>query len=854
MFKLLRYFSLAAGLTIMVVTGFLAYVFYDHEIEQLIASGETQNIRVARVLSNALSSELRTLETLRFEPDLANHNEVRALDEAIQKLAKGLPIIKVKFYALDGYTLYSSQFSQIGENKRDNPGFQAAADDGVAVSKLTHRDEFSAFSEMITNREVVETYIPIRSEQDDRVEAVFELYSDVTLLANKIDHDTILLVTFLIVTFSGLYAILFAIVHHADKIISIQYHSLAASEGQIRDKNARLEREIASREQAEQALQQAHDQLEDTVRKRTSELATAVENLRAENAVRREAEQQLQMLSTAVEQSPASVSITDPDGIVLYANPKFLEVSGYAHDEVIGHGSNLLKSGEMPQEVYRDLHDSVHAGKDWRGELLNRKKDGSLFWETVSISPIRSDGDAITHFVAVKEDISLRKQYEEQLVRQANYDSLTGLANRFLMLDRLSQAITRARLQNSRVALLFIDLDDFKKINDSLGHSAGDELLVDFGSRVQTCLREFDGGRRRVSGAIDTVARLGGDEFTVILTDLDEPTTAEWLADAILDTAARPYHIAGQEVFVTSSIGITVYPDDGVDAYDMMRNADLAMYRAKEERPGSFRFFAKEFNDIAVERLRIEAALRHAVANDELALHYQPIVDNHNGRICGAEALLRWHNPVLGDIGPARFIPIAESTGLIVEIGRWVLATGLRDLPRLAERAGCDHFQLSFNVSSRQLQESGFTELLQGLLVDTGVKFEQIRIEITESLILEETGHTQQNLADLSRIGARFSVDDFGTGYSSLRYLKKIPADTLKIDRSFVTDVSTDPDDASLVRSIAAMATGLGIQVIAEGVETADQQEFVVSAGIRYSQGWLTGRPVPLDRFNRPDA
>lgn len=847
MFKLLQYFSLAAGVAVLAVTGLVVYGFYEHEISQLVASAERQNVSVARAISNALGPELRRLEQLRNDPDLPASAEVKALHQAIRRIARGLPVVGVRFYALDGYTLYSSESSQIGEDKRENPGFQAAAVQGRAASKLSHRDRFSAFSELVTNRELVETYIPILEAGEGTVEAVFELYMDVTSLTRRIDQDALLLGTSLTVAFAVLYGALFIIVRHADRILSRQYRSLAESREQVREKNALLEREVVQRLQAEQALQQAHDRLEEKVRQRTSELAQAVEHLEAEIAVRRQAEERLRMLSTAVEQSPASVTITDPTGLVLYANPKFLEVSGYAADEVLGTGSDLLKSGEMPQDVYKEFKEAVREGREWRGELLNRKKDGSLFWETVSISPVRAPDGEVTHLVVVKEDINLRKQYEEQLVHQANYDSLTGLANRLLMLDRLTQAVARAQRQKARLALVFIDLDDFKKVNDSLGHAAGDQLLMEFSRRVQTRLEEFE---PEFTGAGYTLARLGGDEFTLVLTDLSDPTISEWVANAILGTCGRPFALAGQDVFVTCSIGITLYPDDAADPYDLMRNADLAMYRAKEDGPGSFRFFTQEFNDIAVERLRLEAALRYAIERGELYLHYQPIVDNRSGRVVGAEAVLRWDCAQFGSVAPDRFIPIAEGTGLILGIGRWVLATGLRDYPTLARQAGTGDFYLALNVSSRQLREPGFAAAVQQLLTSSGRRMEQIRFEITESQMLEGAGHTQQNLDALSQAGARFCIDDFGTGYSSLRYLKQVPIDTLKIDRSFVAGVTSNPDDAGLVRSISAIAHSLGIKVIAEGVETPEQLLFVAAVGCQYSQGWYTGKAVRVTEFN----
>lgn len=854
MFRLSRYFSLTAGIAVVIVTTGLSYVFYRHEVGQMVDFGEKQNINTARLLVNALRSDL--LAVLSQGPPQPGDisGSVRDLDGKIKRLANSLSVVKVKFYSLGGTTLYSSDFSQIGQDESANPAIITAVGEGRPSSKLSYRDEFSAFSHVLANVAMVETYIPMTGESGGEIIGVFELYSDVTALVSRIEKDVTLLVSLLVLAFGALYAVLFVLVRHADGVLQRQYEALLQNKEDIREKNGLLEQEILSRQSAEAALQRANEQLEVKVGERTAELACAVEELQAENRQRQQAETSLRMLSTAVEQSPSSVVITDTRGRIEYANPRFYQVSGYTPGEVIGSNNRLIKSGEMPQQIYRDMWQSIAGGRVWRGELLNRKKDGSLFWEALSISPITDEQQSITHYVAVKEDISLRKSYENELLRQVNYDSLTGLANRLLVTDRLSQAISRAQRTGTKVAVLFIDLDDFKKINDSLGHSAGDELLVETARRLERCVRSSDTVGRDSTPEGDTVARLGGDEFVVILTDVHEPVAVERVAGVILQAVAKPFTVRGQEVYVSNSLGITLYPDDGSDIENLMRNADLAMYQAKESGRGTFRFFTHEYNDLAIERLMLEAELRHAIERDELALHYQPIISNDTDEVAGAEALLRWDSGTLGRVGPDRFIPIAESTGLIVEIGFWVLERGFRDYAELSSRAGSDDIYLSLNVSSRQLREADFADNFDRLVQRYGIPLERIKIEITESLILEDTQYTQGNLAALAGFGVHFSIDDFGTGYSSLKYLKKLPVDTLKIDRSFVSDVCTNPDDASLVQSIAAMAQGLGLQVIAEGVETAEQKHFITMAGCDFTQGYLTGRPVPLCDFNPPSA
>lgn len=850
MFRLLRNFTLTSALAIVLVTVSLCYVFYPHEVQKMVDAGEKQNIITARLLANAVRPELQEILSKKQVQDEGEDELVQRLNDRIKHLISGLSIVKVNFFSTNGFVFYSTDFAQIGEEKARNKGFLSAAQHALPSSKLSYRDQFSAFSRVLKNVALVETYIPFIDESSGEVQAVFALYSDMTSLVADIENDVTLVVAQLIIGFSVLSAMLFFLVRHADGVLKRQFQTVKGKEIYIREKNRLLREEVLNLVIAEKALQEANGLLEVKVQERTSELAHAVEKLNAENRQRQQAETNLRMLSTAVEQSPSSVVITDPQGVVEYANPQFFRVLGYTREEVIGKNSRMLKSGKMPREFYRELWQTITNGKVWRGEMLNSKKGGVLFWEEVSISPVTDEKNNITHFVAVKEDVSLRKSYENELLCQANHDSLTGLANRLLVKDRLSQSISRARRTGTRVAVLLIDLDDFKKVNDSLGHSAGDELLIETARRLEQCVRATDtiGHDSLVEG--DTVARLGGDEFVIILTDVHDPISVERVAAEILHTISRSYTILGQEIIVSNSIGITLYPDDGDDIEELMRNADLAMYKAKESGRGTFRFFTNEFNEMAVERLRLEMALRQALEVGELSLHYQPIISNVNEGIAGAEALLRWNSQSMGEIDPEHFIPIAESTGLIVEIGYWVLDLGLKHFAELASRAENADFFLSLNVSARQLREPGFADEFCKLVQRYDIPVERLKLEITESLILEETHHTQNNLTVLAGVGVRFSLDDFGTGYSSLRYLKKFPVDTLKVDRSFISDIPVNPEAASLVRSIAAMARGLGIQVIAEGVETVEQKHYAAGVGCQFTQGYLTGRPAPLEDFN----
>ncbi len=552
---------------------------------------------------------------------------------------------------------------------------------------------------------------------------------------------------------------------------------------------------------------------------------------------RRRAEENLLKLSQAVEQSPASVIIADLAGRIEYVNSTFVAVTGYRPDEVLGQDLAVLTSGYMTKQAYQDLWSTVLAGREWRGEIHSRTKEGALFWEYALIAPIRGADGRITHVLQVREDVSQRKEIEEQLLRQATYDELTQLPNRMLALDRLEGAINQCHRQGQKLALIMVDLDNFKNVNDTFGHDAGDTLLKQAALRLGECLREGD-----------TVARLGGDEFLVILPSLSDPVRAEVVAKRVLDSFSAPFFVEGREVFATASIGITIFPLDGNNPQVMMRNADAAMYRAKESGRNSFQFFTPELNAAVSERIQLESRLRRALDRDEFSLHYQPIVETTSGRIHGAEALLRWQSGDLGFIAPDQFIPLAEETGLILRIGEWVLREACRQ-GRVWLDAGLTLETISVNVSSRQFAQGTMVSVLERVLSDSGLPPGKLELEVTENLLLDETAEVSRQLHQLQEMGLRLSIDDFGTGYSALGYLKRYTFDALKIDRSFVRDVPRDPDDRKLVEAIVAMAHGLGMRVVAEGVETAEQMAFLRSCHCDLVQGYYLARPGPAEVF-----
>ena len=447
----------------------------------------------------------------------------------------------------------------------------------------------------------------------------------------------------------------------------------------------------------------------------------------------------------------------------------------------------------------------------------------------------------------LERDIALRQSYEEQLYHRAHYDELTGLPNRVLSIDRLDQAIVAAHRRKVTAALLLIDLDNFKNVNDTIGHDAGDRLLQEAARRLGECVRE-----------VDTLARMGGDEFAIILRGIDDTFSVRRVAERVVDIFAQPFTLDGGSHFVTTSIGISLYPSDGASAHDLLRSADLALYRAKEQGRSRYQFFLPEINEKIQQRQLLEGRLRGAAARGEFELHYQPIFEAQTGHPQALEALIRWRQADGGLTMPGHFIPLAEETGLIREIGDWVLETACRDAAALFKgRSG--NLRVAVNISPRQLQVGGFGEKVSRILAETGLAPEQLEVEITESMLMDDTPEITSTLTRLCDLGVRLSIDDFGTGYSSLGYLQRYPFDTLKIDRSFVITMEQSEGAARLVETIIAMAHGLGLEIIAEGVETESQRDFLTDRGCDMLQGYLLGRPGPRDnaetvlkRFSAP--
>ena len=558
-----------------------------------------------------------------------------------------------------------------------------------------------------------------------------------------------------------------------------------------------------------------------------------------ENWARQLAEAEMQKLSLVIEQNPTAVAILDTQGVIEYVNPKFCIASGYTSGELLGRHFQDLLHDSVGREVPHDILNAAQNGAPWQGELIYRRKDGGQFHVAATINPITGSGGQTTQLVALLEDVSDLVAYKERLFQQANFDKLTGLPNRALALDRLAQAINSAERHQRALTVLFIDLDRFKLVNDSLGHQFGDALLGEAAQRLLRCVRDED-----------TVARLGSDEFLVLLVNQRTAGDSTLIASKILDAIAQPFEIGGRELNVSASIGLTVFPNDGATSADLLRNAEAAMHLAKQQGQNAYHFFTAEMNQRSLERLNIETQLRHALRRNELELHYQPLIELSSGNVVGAETLLRWRNGSLGNPSPGKFIPIAEETGLIVPIGQWALRQACRQALEW-QQEGFPPLRIAVNISSRQFVGGTIAAVVEQALLASGLPAHLLELEITEGLLLNDDPHTRQILMQLKKLGVRLSLDDFGTGFSSLSYLRRYHFDVLKIDRSFISDLERKPEAAGLVKTIIALAHNLGLEVIGEGVETPLQAEFIRNRHCHFAQGYLFSKPLPAPEFGR---
>jgi diguanylate cyclase (GGDEF)-like protein/PAS domain S-box-containing protein len=598
--------------------------------------------------------------------------------------------------------------------------------------------------------------------------------------------------------------------------------------------NHKLRVSYADAQRLDEELTKSNETLEEKVATRTQELQES-EKL-SKNAV---AELQLQKLAL---DEHAIVSVTDVKGRITHVNDRFCQISEYTREELIGKNHSMLNSGIHPKGFFKNMYRIVTRGKVWHNEVCNRAKNGGLYWLDMTVVPFMNEFNKPYQYIAIRTDITSRKESEEAIMKLAFYDPLTNLPNRRLLVERVQRALLLNTRTYEHGAILFIDLDNFKNLNDTKGHAVGDLLLIEVAKRLRACIREED-----------TVARLGGDEFVLLLENLGAEndvagTYAERVGQKILNELNNPYVLDGYEHYSSPSIGVTLFSDNSENVDDLLKRADSAMYQSKKAGRNTVRFYDPRTQAVLVARNELETALRHAVENQELQLYYQIQVDENYTPI-GAEVLLRWQHPTIGMVSPAQFIPLAEETGLIVPIGLWVLETSCAQLKLWENNSRVSSLVLAVNVSVRQFREPNFVAEVRRIIEINKIDPSRLKLEITESMIVDNVDATISTMQELKGLGIKFSMDDFGTGYSSLSSIKRLPLDQLKIDQSFVRDIQTDAHDKVIVRTIIAMAESMHLNIIAEGVETEVQRNLLALKGCSNYQGYLFGKPVPIEQF-----
>lgn len=548
--------------------------------------------------------------------------------------------------------------------------------------------------------------------------------------------------------------------------------------------------------------------------------------------------QKLRLSEKVIETSLEGVIITDKLNRVISVNPAFTDITGYSEKEILGKDPNIMKSGRHNDNFYSEMWQELNISGCWQGEIWDRRKSGEIHPKWMSISTIKGADGTIEKYIGIFSDITERKIVQSRLEHMAHYDPLTNLPNRLLYIDRLQQSIDRAKRNHSQTALFFLDLDRFKVINDTLGHNTGDLLLMEVAHRLQEGLR-----------SVDTIARLGGDEFTVILDDVQSEKDIDHISNNIISLLSKPYNIDGHECFIGVSIGISIYPDNGENAQTLAKHADMAMYRAKERGTNNYQLFDPLMSQNMTRRLELETSIRRALQKNEFKLFYQPQLNVSTGQIMSVEALIRWRTPNNEYLPPSEFIPVAEDTGLINDIGTWVLEEACIQHKKWRENTDCKDLHIAVNVSANQLLQNSFPEMIAALLKKHDMQHQHLGIEITESTLMTDPKHAIQVLNEIHAMGIELSIDDFGTGFSSLSYLKQLPIQHLKIDRSFIHEVTMDIDDANIVKATISMAHNMGLIVVAEGVETTEQMDFLIQHKCDLLQGYLFSKPITADEF-----
>jgi diguanylate cyclase (GGDEF)-like protein/PAS domain S-box-containing protein len=596
-------------------------------------------------------------------------------------------------------------------------------------------------------------------------------------------------------------------------------------------------RNALQRKLAEIELKNYRENLEILVKERTQELSETNEQLRHEIAERKQAEEMIRLQAIAMAAADNGITILDLEGNIIWANPALCKILGCLDSDIVGNSVQMLFKGTAENEsILLSLQKAIRNRKKWAGEISNHRPDGSIYSVEVVTTPVSNIDGETTHFTTILHDITERVKSQKLLEYMATHDSLTNLPNRLLFSDRVNHAMANARRNKNKIAVLFLDLDDFKAVNDAFSHSQGDKLLITVSNRISNCLRETD-----------TVSRFGGDEFAILLENINKPENIAQVAEKIIHEISQPMVIQANQYSISGSIGISIYPDDSVHTDQLIQNADAAMYRAKDRGKNTYQFYTPDMTREVMERLRIVTQLKNAVTQNDLELYYQPQVDAQHGEIIGIEALLRFFAPGKGFISPEVFIPIAEKAGMIVEIGEWVLAKACQQNQKLKQQGF--NVQLSVNISGKQLNHPSLVPTVAKALKDTDIRPEMLELEITENSMFENIDYAIHVIKELKDLGVKIAIDDFGTGYSSLGYLTQLALDTIKIDKSFAHNITNDPNRMAVVRGMVAIAQALNVVIVIEGVETREQLKFFQDLGCAIIQGYYYSPPVPVSEI-----
>ncbi|RLA10601.1 MAG: GGDEF domain-containing protein [Gammaproteobacteria bacterium] len=778
MFRLRYHYSIVSLIAVIIAAVTLSSYYRHTTIEQLIELEERNYLILTQTLSNTLLPRYRDFlleaETLP-RPQLVRHALSKQLHGDVEKIVQHLPVLKIKIFDTNGKILFSTDPDQTGIVKpADYPG-SVVARTGEVISEISKRDIFRKIDGSDAHdRSVLSSYLPVYGGPDNKVTGVFEIYSDITATLIEIKRKQLQVSGLVLLIFGLLYAVLYIFVTHAERILT-RKHIQAT--------------ELSSR------------------------------------------------LGRLLDKSSNEIYVFDADSLrFTHVNQGGRDNLGYGVKELCEMTALDLKP-EISRDEFLSYIEPLRKGEcdQVNFKTVHRRKDGSTY--PVEVLLQYSPAEEPPVYVAMILDVTEKAKADDRLNYLAYYDDLTGLPNRYLFADRLQQALKEADRHEQLVAVLFIDLDQFKDINDSLGHDAGDSLLQEAAERLRDCTR-----------ASDTVARWGGDEFSVVLQDIQTIDNINIVADKIVQSFSSPFHIKNKTLFITASIGIILYPLDDNNVESLLKNADTAMYHAKENGRNNYQYYNHEMTVRLEQRLKLENELRQALAGNEFVLFYQPQIDIKKDTVVGLEALIRWQHPQQGLIAPDRFISAAEETGLIVPIGEWVLREACKQNQAL-QAFGLPPTKVSVNLSPRQLREPNLVQHVEQALQEAGLEPALLDLEITESMLMIDVERVTRALKELSAIGVTISVDDFGTGYSSLAYLKQFPITTLKIDRSFIRDIPESKDDMSITIAIINMAKGLGIKTVAEGVEIEAQLEFLKQHKCNLMQGYYFSKPIAFDEI-----